>query len=443
MFGLVRATSQYISNIWKVRLDKVDKKQYTLIKQLRVFTLAIRGFNDDKCLLKATALTYYTLFSIVPVIALSFAIAKGFGFENDLKKQLMDRFTEQREVLDQAFVSAGNLLETTKGGIIAGFGVLLLLFSVVRLLTNIESSFNEIWEISKGRTWVRKFTDYLSIMLVAPMLILVSGSITVLIETKLSGFMDFIGLHSGSPYVVKLAFKAMSFALLFSMFTFMYMVLPNTRVNFYAAAKAAIISTVLFQLVQWIYIGFQIGVANYNAIYGSFAALPLFLFWVQTSWFIVLFGAELAFAYQNVDHYELEHEIQNISVRYKRTLALLIINCIVKNFMEGKKAMTASEIAKRLDLPVRLARNILNEFLLLEIVNEVKTGGDDREPAYQPAISESKLTIKFVLDKLDRHGVNDMPIQHSHELDNIRGVMDEFDAIIERDKGNVRVSEIV
>ncbi len=443
MFGIIRATSEYFSNIWKVRLDKVDKKQYTLIKQLRVFALSVRGFNEDKCLLKATALTYYTLFSIVPVIALTFAIAKGFGFENDLKEQLMQRFTEQKEVLEQAFVSAGNLLQTTKGGVIAGFGVLLLLFSVVRLLTSIEVSFNEIWEIKKGRTWIRKFTDYLSIMLIAPMLILVSGSITVLIETKLSGFMSYIGWNSGSPYVVMLAFKAMSFVLLWAMFTFMYMVLPNTKVNFYASVKAALISTILFQLVQWIYIGFQIGVANYNAIYGSFAALPLFLFWVQTSWFIVLFGAELAFAYQNVDHYELEHEIQNISTRYKRIISLLVVNAVVKNFMEGAKPMTAAEIAKKLDLPVRLARTTLYEFHQLGIMSEVKTGGDEREPAYQPAMSENHLTIKYILNKLDTHGVNEMPIHETQELNSINNLMNEFDAIIEQDKGNVLVKDIV
>jgi membrane protein len=280
-------------------------------------------------------------------------------------------------------------------------------------------------------------------MMVAPLLILISGSITVLIESKLSGLMDYVGLNAGSPYVVKLAFKAMSFFLLLAMFAFMYMVLPNTKVKFYAAAKAALISTILFQLVQWIYIGFQIGVANYNAIYGSFAALPLFLFWVQTSWFIVLFGAELAFAYQNVEHYELEHEIQNISPRYKRVISLLVANCVIKNFMSGEKPMTSSEIAKKLDLPVRLARTTLYEFHQLGIVNEVKTGGDDRDSAYQPAVSENKLTIKFVLDKLDTHGVNEMPIHETHELQSIHGVMNEFDEILEKDKGNVLVKDIV
>jgi membrane protein len=443
MFGIIKATTHYFNEkLWKIRLDRVEGRRGTFIRQLRVFTLSIKGFTDDKCLLKATALTYYTLFSIVPVIALTFAIAKGFGYETDLQMQLMDKFKDQKEVLGQAFGYANKLLENAKGGIIAGIGVLLLLFSVIRLLSNIEQSFNEIWEIKKGRTWIRKFTDYLSIILIAPLLIIVSGSITVVIESKLEAGMSYVGLAPESPFIVMFAFKAMSFALLFAMFAFLYMVLPNTKVKFQAAAKAAIISAILFQIVQWLYIAFQIGVGRSNAIYGSFAALPLFLFWVQTSWFIVLFGAELAFAYQNVDHYELEHEIQHISIRYKRVLALLIAQCVIKNFTEGGKPMTSAEIAKKLDLPVRLARNIIHEFDQLGIFNEVKTEGDQRESAYQPALSENKLTIKYILEKLDTAGVNEMPIQYSNELASIQNAMDGFDHLLENDKGNILVKDI-
>ena len=315
--------------LWHVRLDKLNKKHSFLYKQLRIFTLAIKGFNEDKCMLKATALTYYTLFSIVPVIALAFAIAKGFGYQETLQQQILNDFKGQKDVITQVFVYADKMLDNTKGGVIAGVGIVLLLWTVIKLLSSIENSFNEIWEIKKDRTWIRKITDYLSIMLTAPIFIILSGAITVGIKTGMDNVFSSISVLSPLEFVL---LKILAFALIWGMFVFLYMVLPNTKVNFKAAAIGGLIATILFELLEWAYVSSQIGVASYNKIYGSFAALPLFLIWVQYSWFVVLFGAELAFANQNVDHYELENDITNISDRYKRVIALMIANCVVKNF---------------------------------------------------------------------------------------------------------------
>jgi membrane protein len=218
--------------------------------------------------------------------------------------------------------------------------------------------------------------------------------------------------------------------------------LPNTRVKFKSAFWAGIVAAVAFDLLQWAYIAFQVGVARYSSIYGSFAALPLFLVWVQYSWYIVLFGAELAFANQNVDHYELESEIKNISVRYRRVVSLLIANLVVKNFMAGNKPLTASEIARKLDMPIRLARMVISDFIETGVFTEVKTKRE-RELAYQPALSETQLSVKFVLDKLDTKGVNDMPIHLTHELQSIHRVMDEFDKVVLENKGNVLVKDIL
>lgn len=443
VFAVFRSATNFVNHkIWKMRLDKLDKKQGFLIKQLRIFLLAIRGFNEDKCLLKASALTYFTLFSIVPVIALLFAIAKGFGYEKKLQADLLQDFNQNADVLNKVFEYANSMLESTKGGLIAGVGILLLLWSVMKLLGSIEDSLNEIWEIKKNRSYIRKFTDYLAIMLLAPVLLLVSGSITVLIKTQLDVAMNSMSWlrHLGPVFAILL--KLISILLVSGLFTFLYIVLPNTKVNFKSALLAGIVSGLLFELLEWAYLSFQIGAVRYNAIYGSFAALPLFLVWVQYSWFIFLFGAELAFANQNVDHYELENEIQGISVRYKRVLALLIANVVVKGFIEGKKPLNASQIAEKLDLPVRLARNIIFEFTETKIFSEVKMQ-EEKDVAYQPAMSETKLTAKFILDTLDKRGVNDMPIQFTHELDTIHRLMDDFDAVLTSSRGNVLVKDIL
>jgi membrane protein len=425
--------------LWHVRLDKLNKKHSFLYKQLRIFTLSIKGFNEDKCLLKATALTYYTLFSIVPVIALAFAIAKGFGYQETLQQQILNDFKGQKDVITQVFVYADKMLDSTKGGVIAGVGIVLLLWTVIKLLGSIENSFNEIWEIKKDRTLIRKITDYLSIMLTAPIFIILSGAVTVGIKTGIDNVFSSISVLSPLEFVL---LKTLAFALIWGMFVFLYMVLPNTKVNFKAAALGGLIATILFELLEWAYVSSQIGVASYNKIYGSFAALPLFLIWVQYSWFVVLFGAELAFANQNVDHYELENDITNISDRYKRVIALMIANCVVKNFNEGSPALTAMEISKKLDLPVRLTRLIIFEFTETGVFNEVRTP-IDKEIGYQPGISDSKLTVKFIIDKLDEKGVNYLPIENGIELKNINRLMDDMNDVLNTSKGNILVKDLV
>ncbi|MBC7694752.1 MAG: YihY/virulence factor BrkB family protein [Burkholderiales bacterium] len=437
---LYKKISNFLNNkLWSLRIDKLDKKQGFLLKQLRILMLAFKGYKEHQCILKASALTYYTLFSIVPVIALAFAIAKGFGYQEDLKVQILSKFGDQQDVLMQAFDYADKMLANTHGGLIAGIGVILLLWSVMKLLSSIEDSFNEIWAIKRDRTWVRKITDYLSIMLIAPIFLILSGTITLGIKTSIEAVSSsYVSFDPVSAILLKL----LAFGLIWGIFVFIYIALPNTKVTFIAAAKGAFVAALLFELLQWAYVASQVGVAQYNAIYGSFAALPLFLIWVQYSWYIMLFGSELSFASQNVDHYELENDITNISDRYKRVIALLIANYVVKNFNEGKPVLTAMQIAKKLDLPVRLARSIIFEFTESGIFSEVKTAVD-KEMGYQPGISESKITVKYIIDKLDERGVNELPIENSEELAIVNQLMKDMDNVLNTSKGNTLVKDLV
>jgi membrane protein len=433
---VIKKTWYFVSvKLWHIRIDKVDKTQGFFLRQLRIFSLAINGFNEDKCLTKATALTFYTLFSIVPILALAFAISKGFGLEKNLQEMISGNYPEYKEVLDQAFVSAGKLLSTAKGGVIAGFGIVLLLWSVLKLLVSIEDNFNEIWEIKKGRTWVRKLTDYLTVMLIGPVFLIVAGGLTVAIQTKV-GSIEILG------YASTILIKLIAYSLIVAVFMFLYIILPNTKVNFRSAVVAAVISTILFELLQWAYVKFQIGANQLNAIYGGFAALPLFLIWLQYSWYIVLFGAEIAFANQNVDHYELDNEIKKLSIRYKKVIALMIANIVAKGFYQGDKAMTSIQIAEKLDLPVRLARTIINEFVECGIFIEMKTD-TEKEIVYQPGVTESKFTVKYLLETLEKNGTNSLQMIDTIELKNINQLMQQLDRSLEVEMGSVYIKDIV
>lgn len=436
LISLAKRSVDFVSDkIWKIRLNKVDKRQGLLIRNLRILSLSFKGFKEDNCFTYATALTFYTLFSIVPILALVFAIAKGFGYEKTLQDQLLNNYDQYRDILSNAFVYANSLLSTTKGGVIAGFGIVLLLWSVMQLLINIENSFNDVWEITRGRTWVRKVTDYLTIMLVGPLLLIVSGGITVAIQTKI-GNMHLLGF-AGTFFA-----KLLAYSLVVGVFTFLYTVMPNTKVKVKPAFFAAVIATVLFEFVGWAYIRFQVGANRMNAIYGGFAALPLFLVWVQYSWYIVLLGAELAYSYQNVDHYELEEDIDKISPRYKKVISLMIANLVARRLYNNETALNAVEISEKLDLPSHLTRTILNEFvdigLFVEVVPE-----KNEETVYLPGVTESKFTVRYLIDALEKKGINSLPISDTKELIHINKLMSEMDKLMDTSMGHMNIKDIV
>jgi membrane protein len=445
MPGLIEKIKSYSHlikhQLWKVRLNKLDKKQGFLVKQIRVFSLSTKRFNEDQCLIKASALTYFLLFSIVPVIALAFAIAKGFGFQETLENNLLRDFSEQKEVLTQVFDYANIMLNNAKGGVIAGVGVVLLLWSVMKLLGNIEDSFNDIWEVKKPRSFIRKFTDYFSILLIAPIFIIISGSITVIIQSQLDSIIHSTAWLKPIEHIVGLILRLFSLLLITGLFTFLYVVLPNTKVKVKPAFYAAIVAAILFELLEFTYINFQIGVARYNAIYGSFAALPLFLIWVQYSWYVVLFGAELAYAYQHIDQFELKSEILNISYRYKKMVAILTASRVVKNFTEGKKAMTLDELSHELDLPVRLVKPIVEDFVETGIFNPVRF---DKEEVtrYQPGMSEQQVSICLILEAIDKKGVNEMHTNHQDYIKISDDLLIEFEQTMKDSKTNLLVKDV-
>ena len=290
-------------------------------------------------------------------------------------------------------------------------------------------------DVKKGRTWVRKLTDYLTVMLIGPVFLIVAGGLTVAIQTKV-GSIEILG------YASTILIKLIAYSLIVAVFMFLYIILPNTKVNFRSAVVAAVISTILFELLQWAYVKFQIGANQLNAIYGGFAALPLFLIWLQYSWYIVLFGAEIAFANQNVDHYELDNEIKKLSIRYKKVIALMIANIVAKGFYQGDKAMTSIQIAEKLDLPVRLARTIINEFVECGIFIEMKTD-TEKEIVYQPGVTESKFTVKYLLETLEKNGTNSLQMIDTIELKNINQLMQQLDRSLEVEMGSVYIKDIV
>jgi len=439
---LLKTVLHFITeDIWRIPTQKLPKTKSFLIKQLRTVLLALKGFNEDKCTLQASAMTYFSALSIVPVIALVFAIAKGFGFEQVLEKRLIETFREQQEVLNWVMQFAQSMLESTKGGMIAGIGIVFLFWSVMKLLGNIERSFNDIWGIKKSRVFIRKFTDYISIFIIAPIFIILSSSSTVFISAFIKNpSIEMAVLQYATPFLSFLV-QLTPYMLIILLLTFMYAVMPNTKVKFRSALFAGLVAGIAFQLLQWGYVTFQVGVSRYNAIYGSFAALPLFLVWLQLSWIIVLFGGELSFAAQNVGKYEQEIGSDDISYRQRLTFLLLITTFVVKRFEQGEKPYAAVEIAEKLQLPRRLVNSLIFQLVESGVFSEINTDSDNAF-AYQPAEDIHKLTLSYVMQKLQSWGKTDYEVPGSIELQEISEAIEVFHQTIAQAPQNRLLKDI-
>ncbi len=427
--------------IWQIRLRDLSSKKSAFIKIMRVFLLAIRGFDEDKCTLRASSLTFYTLISIVPTLAMVLAIAKGFGLRHLLERELIMKFQGQEEVITWIINFSGSFLESIKGGVLAGVGTIVLLWAVINVLSQIELSFNEIWKIRKGRSLWRKFSDYSFVMFLFPLFIIMSGSMTLLIKTQvtlITGKIVLIGFIS--PFIFFLL-KLVPVILNCLLFSFIYMLMTNTKVKIGPGLLAGIIAGTIFSLTQWVYLTFQIGVSKYNTIYGSFAALPLFMVWLQTSWLITLFGAELAFAYQNVETYELEPDSQRISSYFKRLLTLQVAHLLIKKFADGESPLSAYTLTHVLEIPLGLINQILYELVESGILSEIQTDDYD-ESAFQPARDISTLTIAHVIEALENRGIHEIPVVRDASLMTLSESLKSFQETIRHSPANRLVKDI-
>lgn len=427
--------------IWNTPLSELSRRKSFIFKQLRIIVLAIRGFLNDKVQLRASALTFYSLLSVIPVAAIVFAIAKGFGLDQTLQDLIIKKSGSEQEVLSWLLQKARIAIEKTRGDYIAGIGMIILFWSVMSLLDHIESSFNHIWQIRSSRPWYRKFTDYLTIMLIAPVFIVLSSGITGFQVTTLPDYMTNAPIIDFFKPVISFLVKFAPYFLSWVALTILYIIMPNAKVKFMPALISGIIAGTILQGIQWLYIDLQFGISKLNAIYGSFAAVPLFIIWLQTSWTVVLLGAEISFANQNLSRYELESEALNISNYQKRALVLMIMHMIIRNFMLGEKPISAEYIAVNLKIPVRLARDILQDLSNANLVSIIHEN-EEKERLYQPALDVNRLTVSYVFSRLDKKGVEQIMVIRNKDYEKIISMLEKFDKLIAKSDANILIKDL-
>ncbi|HPU29560.1 MAG TPA: YihY/virulence factor BrkB family protein [Syntrophorhabdaceae bacterium] len=441
---MIKTIKHFAKNtIWEIDIDKLPVYRAYPILILRIIFLALFNFYKKNTMDHASVLTYYTILNIVPIIAVVFSIAKGFGIERFVEKQIMKIALNakwQVEITQQIIRFSINLLEQAKGGIIAGIGIILLLWTVIAILGKIEFAFNKIWGIKKERTLSRKFIDYMAIFIIAPILFTISNSITILISTKLGPVMAFLGFKGITINFISILLKLLSYISFWLLLTAMYMIMPNTRIPFIPAITGAIISGTLLQLIQYVYINFQIGVTKYGAIYGSLAALPLFFIWIKTSWIIVLFGVEIAYATENRNVYTWKPHYLDVSVYTKKILLLSVFKLICKQFYEVKQPLTIKEISSILKVPIFIIKDIMQALISSKLV--IKVSEDNKDSLFQPARPPEELTIEDVLFAFENAGII-YDTGKSEYLKETKELLDRFNISIKNLPENYNIKKII
>ncbi len=392
--------------IWLLPEQQLPFPRASLIKTLKISLLAHQGFVRDLCVLRASALTLYTLLAIVPIIAMLFGIAKGFGLEKILEQQIFEQIPHQETTVLNLINFAQKLLESTKGEVVAGIGVIVLLWSAINMISSIEESFNAIWKVKQARTLGRKLSDYLSLMLLGPLLLILSSSISVFMSTQLTwltSFLEVPKLSEGLVHVLKYS----SLVLISGLFAGIFIVMPNHKVNVKAGVFAGVFTGVLFELLQKLYFGLQIGVSSYNAVYGSFAALPLFVVWVQMGWMSLLLGCEICFFIHHYESHRHNYHFSDFSFALIKTLSLQATRLVIKRFVQSGAPSKAEEIAYSLKVSPAIIQTLLN--LLVESRILLHFISDDDEEVYLPAVDVSQITLAFVINALEQCGQNALP----------------------------------
>jgi membrane protein len=389
--GISAVVRHYLSEtIWHTPLQDLNFAQRIGLRILRVLTIVVRDFGRDNCLLRASALTFTTLLSIVPLLAFAFAVLKGLGVQNRIEPLLL----EYMNVGSEAVV--GRIIEyinNTQVGRLGTIGLGMLLFTVLALLSNIEESFNYIWGVLETRSILRRFADYFSVLAFGPLLIVVAISLTATIQNM--AFVADLRNSGVIGAVIGLGFKAVPYVAMWTAFTFLYLFMPNIRVHFSVAVIGGVCGGTIWQLVQLGYVHFQVGVGRYNAIYGTMAILPIFMVWLYLSWVIVLLGVELTATIQNLESVSHKMRAARRPIRRNDFVGLAVLLCVVRAFRVGQTPIPVDRIATRLDLLEGQVVTIADELRGLGLLSSVEE--NSRGVAYLPARAPEGMLVLDLL----------------------------------------------
>lgn len=400
-------------DMWRLSPDEIPQPFRLIANTIKVLYMATKSFIFDDLMSRAASLTYSTVLSIVPMLAVIVGIAKGFGLQAVVHDALVEAFPGQEDQLSQVFVYVENYLEQVQGGLFIGFGLIVLLYTVLMLIASIEDALNSIWQAPHSRPWSRRILDYFGFFLLLPIL-LTGSSVVTLLGTAVRNMVspDVMIISSVMEFSLNLIPYIFSIASLVAL----YMLLPNVRVRFVPALISGTLAGIAFQIFQSLYISGVLWISRYNAIYGSFAAFPLLLLWMQLSWTITLFGAQLCYSIQNIRRFSFGEASLKASRRYFDFVTILVASKIIQRFgQEGAKPYRAESLSSECQIPLRLVGQVLARLEEIGVINEIGYGDPIEEGYYHPAVDPELISVGYLVEKLDRHGFEDFRVDNEED----------------------------
>ncbi len=420
-----------------------DVRPLFWVKVMKTANLSVRAFFNGDIQTKACAMTYRSVLAIVPALALVFAIGKGFGLQGVIEDELIKSIPSQRQLLENAFVFVDSYLNQSSEGLFVGVGIALLLWTLISLLGSVEDAFNGIWGVKEGRSLWRKSTDYLAMFLVLPVLMICAGGLSALFTTSMVTLLP----ASFSTPVVNTVMDVASFVAIWLFFTAVYIMVPNTKVKFKNAFAAGVFAGTAFIVLQWLFVTGQVYVSKYNAIYGSFSFLPLFLIWFQLVWVVTLAGAVVCYASQNIIRYNFNQEITDISTDYDLKFNLALLSVSVIEYVENSRVPDEEEFAVKYELPSRLVSIGINKLMEVGLLMKVVKDPKKEIFGFAPGVDPSTLTVGQAVRRIRKYGAEGFIPDFDLRFRSMIGVVDSAQALMleEEDKTLVKdmsISEV-
>lgn len=380
-------------DLWRIDLVHDTKLRAFGVEVLRVTHLVLKGVKEDNCKLHASALTFATLMALVPFLVILFSIGKAIGFTK-AEETLLAFSAEMPEGIQEFIFKLLEIVQSINPAALGAVGGVVFLIIIFKLLSGIEESFNQIWGVQASRGIADKIRNYLSVLVIAPSLMLVANAGSAAI-TAFAHKVGWLG-----PLITLLMQLAPVLVLTLA-FVAVFMFLPNTRVHFKAAAGGGFSSAILVILLQYIILKFSALVFNKYAVYGSFASIPIFLFWLHLNWTILLFGAELAFAIQNRDTYAEEQAAVHASMVSKLWVAFSVMREAVRVFQGSEAAVKTADYARNNNIPIRLMNEVVEVLSRANLLGSVASEGQD---GYVLLQAPEHVTAKKIYDLLITDG---------------------------------------
>ncbi len=417
-------------SLWSARDKDLPLTKRLVNRLVKISYIAAHTPFNKEIINHASALSYKFILSLIPMLAMIFSIAKGFGIQDKVEPLLMEKMVGG-DIASDLVPKILEYVNNTNVSALGSIGLFFIVYTAISMLGQIEESFNQIWAVSQPRTFIRKASDYLSILIIGPILLAVTlGLSTTLQSHSITQRLLEIGLFAGA---MKLFLLSIPWASSILIMTMLYIIIPNTTVRIVPALLAGIVTGCCWQLTQLFFINFQIGIGKYNAIYGTFASVPIFMIWLHTSWIIVLFGGVLNFACQNITHFHpLEFE-KNISFANKEKICLAVLLSLCQSFEKGNKGQSVEELSSRLGISQHFSEHALSRLLDMSYLLKVES---DNTTKYVPSLPAGKIRFSAFFIDIKGPGDNKIVFKDQQINDSISAILEKKKSGLEKNFSN-------